>query len=82
MHFYLQQGLAKQKIHRKKNMEEAGSGRASPDLGQIWPSRLAGQPGVAEAVWARPSHPIRRGSMAGHRRHRRLLHAHERDNVG
>jgi hypothetical protein len=44
MHFYLQQGLTKQNIHREKNRRGRiwpGCARSGPD----WPSRLAGQPG-------------------------------------
>jgi hypothetical protein len=71
-------GLSTQTKSQRKKLKKAGSGRALPDLGQIRHSRLAGQPGVDEAVWARPGHPIRRRSTAVRRRPRLLLHARER----
>jgi hypothetical protein len=51
-------------------MEEAGSGRASPDMGQIRPSRLAGQPGVRSEPVRCLGRSIRRRSTAGVRRPR------------
>jgi hypothetical protein len=55
MHFYLQQGLTKQNIHREK-IEEAGSGRAVPDLGQIGPAGSPASPGGGQSGTAsRPS---------------------------
>jgi hypothetical protein len=60
-------------------MEEAGSGWASPDLGQIWPSRLVGQPGVRGEPVRCLGRSIRRRSMAGVRRPHRLAAGFGRD---
>jgi hypothetical protein len=42
-------------MHRGKKRKEAGSGWASPDLGQIGPAGSPASPAAAEAVRATPS---------------------------
>jgi hypothetical protein len=54
-HFYLQQLLTKLNKHRGKKIKEAGSGRASPDLGQIGPAGSPAIPGGGRISMGFPS---------------------------
>jgi hypothetical protein len=63
---------------KKEKERQAGSGQAEPDLGQIQPSQLAGQPGVKGEAVRGYGRRIRRRSTAVRRRCRELLHAREK----